>query len=82
MRHKQTEFAAALSHNIGVTMARAAVEVDYDRLEELRNDRETYTLEEYKGLDWSADCPDDAIELAELEADAGDCEDADGTEHK
>lgn len=49
----------------------AALSVDYNRLEELRE-----TRDEYSGNDesWVIDCPEDAEELAELEEQAGDCE--------
>lgn len=47
----------------------AALNVDYDRLEELRDSRS-----EWDGVTpWGAMNPDYAEELADLEADAGDC---------
>lgn len=58
----------------------AAVDCDYDRLEELRDERDNYTApnrDGYQtmiGADWANDNPDAAEELAELEAQAGDCE--------
>jgi len=64
----------------------AALECDYDRLDELRNDRDCYvqTVDAPPDLDtpeqWAIDCPDDAAELAELEASAGDCKDRDEAE--
>lgn len=48
----------------------AAREVDYDRLQELRDERDTLSEEDYRN--WP-----DSGELAELEAAAGDCKDAD-----
>lgn len=54
----------------------AALDVDYDRLEELREardaDSENRTPEE-----WATYYPDDAAELRELEVAAGDCSDSD-----
>lgn len=58
-----------------------AVDVDYDRLEELKDTRDGFVL----GLDdgtevpspalWAEQNPDEAEELETLEADAGDCTD-------
>lgn len=65
-----------------------ALNCDYDRLEELRDERDGwevddtalqpsgYTKEQLAKL-WAENNPDDAEELAELEAAAGDCEDQD-----
>jgi hypothetical protein len=67
----------------------AALECDYDRLEELRDERESHEFSESgeaedmaSGTDasraaWVAEYPDEAEELAELEETAGDCKDAD-----
>ena len=60
-----------------------ALDVDFDRLEELRDDRNTYINENLGNLAspevhliaWAQENPDDAEELAELEAAAGDCTD-------
>jgi hypothetical protein len=52
----------------------AALECDYERLEELRDDREAY---EGTGAEWAIENEEDAEELAELEAAAGDCTDYD-----
>jgi hypothetical protein len=53
----------------------AALECDYDRLEELRDERDTWEpangAEHRKG--WAVCNPDEAAELAELEAAAGEC---------
>src|SRR4051812_36069117 len=59
----------------------AALECDYDRLAELREQREDWNTQDdddrsngpSRGA-WEDDNPDDAEELAELEAAAGDCE--------
>ena len=51
----------------------AALQCDYDRLEELRGERDEYA----EPVLWSDDNPDDASELAELEAEAGECESED-----
>lgn len=63
----------------------AALECDYDRLEELREERDSYEPEENDdgtpildengvALTWADANEDDAEELAELEAAAGECE--------
>lgn len=57
----------------------AALECDYDRLEELRGDRATWEdppvdAHTRPAEPWAGENPDDAEELAELEAAAGDCE--------
>lgn len=56
-----------------------ALECDYDRLEILRSERESYVRsidgppEEDTPENWAIDLPTDAAELAELEVLAGDC---------
>lgn len=69
----------------------AALQCDYDRLEELREERDGYEVgaddpddddAAESGTDkstavWAALNPDDAADLAELESAAGDCEDQD-----
>lgn len=56
----------------------AALECDYDRLEELRGDLvEGYTREQ-----WADEYPEDAKELAELESQAGECESRDDAEQR
>lgn len=56
----------------------AALECDYERLEELREAREEHREAVKRGeASTSWDSHDDAEELAELEAAAGDCTDAD-----
>jgi hypothetical protein len=55
----------------------AALQCDYERLEELREAANEYTADNggRGGRNhWEADCKEDADELAELEAAAGDCE--------
>lgn len=64
----------------------AALECDYDRLEELREERDNFEIENPSAPDetvsatdesaaaWANENPDDAEELAELEAAAGECE--------
>jgi hypothetical protein len=54
----------------------AALECNYDRLEELRDERNTW-CQEYALAKWDEDLAD---ELATLEADAGDCKDRDDAE--
>lgn len=61
----------------------AALEVDYGRLEELREERNDYRDEnlgnlsspEVNAIAWAQEFPEDAEELAELEDAAGDCSD-------
>jgi hypothetical protein len=67
----------------------AALECDYDRLQELRDARDEFEFDgDANGAEdgpgyannreaWAGENPEDAAELAELEAAAGDCEDAD-----
>lgn len=57
----------------------AALQCDYDRLEELREERDGYDAGGFtSGPElWAAEHADDAAELAELEAAAGDCESED-----
>jgi hypothetical protein len=67
----------------------AALECDYERLEELREDRDAYEIEnnehatkEQTAEAWAEANPDDAAELAELEAARGECEDRDQAEQR
>lgn len=64
----------------------AALECDYDRLEELREEREGWEededLPEPRAKHWAIAYPDEAEELAELEAAAGDCEDREDAEQR
>lgn len=63
----------------------AALECDYDRLEELRDERDgcdEHADECGKSGNWALDNPDDAAELAELEAAAGNCKDRDDAEQR
>lgn len=53
----------------------AALTCDYERLEELREDRDAWSAENAEV--WSHTFPADSEELADLEADAGDCADYD-----
>lgn len=61
----------------------AALNVDFDRLEELRSDRRRYARsidgppEEDTPENWAIDNPEDAEELAELVEAAGECENQD-----
>lgn len=66
----------------------AALEVDYDRLEELRDECSDF-VSEHPGLTaadasykWRAENPEDAEELADLEDAAGDCEDQDEAQRR
>lgn len=59
-----------------------ALDVDYGRLEELRDERSDF-MEEHASVfadpafEWCAQNPDEAIELSDLEEAAGDCESED-----
>lgn len=55
----------------------AALQCDYERLEELRDDRDAHDPDDYDGLAWDVEFPAEAKELAELEDAAGDCESED-----
>lgn len=61
----------------------AALDVDYQRLEDLRSEKKYYVrsidgpTEDDTPENWTIDNPEDAEELAELEAAAGDCESED-----
>ncbi len=57
----------------------AAAQVDWDRLGELRGERDDFdpTNQERGDEEWAEQNPDDAEELAELEEARGDCEDED-----
>jgi len=57
----------------------AAVNCDYERLEELRGEKDVWELDEDEPdqESWESAFPDDAEELKELESKAGDCESED-----
>lgn len=57
----------------------AALECDYDRLEELRDELDGWEPENGKEFlaGWAANNPDEAEELKELEEEAGECKDQD-----
>jgi len=56
----------------------AALQCDYDRLEELRGERDNWEQDEDDPYDsWADEFPDDAEELTELEEAAGDGDDED-----
>jgi hypothetical protein len=59
----------------------AAVAVDYDRLEELREEKADAD-DDTSAVSWAEENPDEAAELAELEAAAGDCKDQDEAEQR
>jgi hypothetical protein len=70
----------------------AALECDYDRLEELKDERDSFEPSDpnddplYAGMSmaeqWAARFPDDAEELKALEEAAGDCEDREDAEQR
>ena len=53
-----------------------AIDCDFDRLEELRDERDEWIDDDTPG-EWQAASPEDAEELTKLEAARGDCEDED-----
>jgi hypothetical protein len=63
----------------------AALECDYGRLDELRDERDGYDEHDdqcgQSGI-WTQDNPDEAAELAALEAAAGECKDRDDAEQR
>lgn len=71
--HAEQQAAAQLS---SIREMLAAVAVDYDRLEELRAELADAAADGGTAA-WAAENPDEAAELAELEAAAGDCTDED-----
>lgn len=66
----------------------AALECDYDRLDELREERDAYERPEDGEIVgtvaemWAADNPEDAEELKELEEAAGECKDREEAEQR
>ena len=73
------EQAKAQAESIAAMVA--ALTCDYDRLQELRDERDNYTAPNRDGYqtminaDWATGRPDDAEELNTLEHEAGDCTD-------
>lgn len=65
-----------------------AVDVDYDRMQELKDERDDFVLELEDGAEvlspqmWAHENPDDADELEMLQADAGDCTDQDDAQER
>jgi hypothetical protein len=68
-----------------------ALECDYDRLEELRDERDSYVSRPHEDsraaqggacTSWVEEFPEEAEKLAELEAAAGECEDRDDAERR
>lgn len=60
----------------------AALECDYERLEELRDQKEVHDVDDSDGISWEACCADDADELEELEETAGECKDREEAEQR
>lgn len=54
----------------------AAVQLDWQRFEELQDERDSHDEQE-SGNTWAEQCPDDAAELAEMEEAANGCADED-----
>lgn len=80
---KDTARDQAIAQVASITEMVAALEVDYDRLQELRDDRDGFvdSIDGPPELDtpaqWVLKNPDEAEELADLEEAAGGCEDQD-----
>lgn len=66
----------------GVAKLVAALECDYDRLTELRDDRDGWEPAEGGPATWAESFPDDAEELKELEAEAGECSSLEDAEQR
>jgi hypothetical protein len=91
MTTKQDEHLAEVGANALASIREmvAALECDYERLEELRDERDCFEMDDdaneaedgpgYANSKeaWAAENPDDAEELKELEEAAGDCTDQD-----
>ena len=69
----------------------AALECDYERLQELKEERNDFSLDRMEDVDcnracaeheWGLENPDDAAELEELISDAGDCESREEAEQR
>lgn len=69
----------------------AALECDYERLQELKEERNDFSLDRMEDVDcnracaeheWGLENPDDAAELEELISDAGDCESREEAEER
>lgn len=68
----------------------AALECDYDRLQELKDERDEWVTndggdedeQDRTPADWAKEFPDEATELAELEEAAGDCADREEAEQR
>ena len=60
----------------------AALGCDYDRLEELKDERDSFETADYDGKSWEQIKSDDADELAELLAAAGGCADREHAEQR
>lgn len=72
---QETDWAAKIGKPAYETIAEmvAAMQCDFDRLDELRDERDDWDAEENDGKAWADANPDDAQELKDLESDAGDC---------
>lgn len=67
---ENTGFTQAQAQAASICAMVAALGVDYDRLQELRDEREEFG----DSPEWSQTYPAESAELAELEEAAGDCE--------
>jgi hypothetical protein len=78
--HAKTQAAAQYQ---GIVTMLAALNCDFDRLQELRDERDNYTALNSDGYptmihaDWTKDNPEDSDELTQLETEAGEYTDAD-----
>lgn len=60
----------------------SALSCDYDRLDELRGEKAAHDSDESETICWAEAYPEDAEELLELEAAAGDCADYEDAERR
>ena len=73
---RQTDWAESIGDPAFAAIAEmvAALQCDYERLEELREERDDWEPDLHDGQAWPDANPDEAEELEELESDADDCE--------
>jgi hypothetical protein len=77
MTETDTSEGQAVAQLAGIREMVAALECDYDRFAELREQRDTYDPEDDEPLTWADTYADEAEELAGLEKAAGECESQD-----
>jgi hypothetical protein len=77
MTETDTSERQAQAQLAGIREMVASLECDYDRLAELREQRDEYQPDDDDPPTWAEAFPDDAEDLAELEDAAGECESQD-----